>query len=79
MLAAASWVLLTGVHHHCVNVFVLPTAELASECSRDVAIIRFVVATVRIVYARVHKKSPQARVLLPTMNTVERTVGVALE
>ena len=37
------------------------------------------VATVRIVYARVQKKSPQTRVLLPAVHAVERAVGVALE
>ena len=78
-MATASWILLTGVHHHCVNVFELPTAELASECSRDIAVIRFVVAPVRIAYARVQKKSPQARVLLPAMDAVERSASVALE
>ena len=79
MVAAASWVLLTGVHHHCVNVFVLPTAELASECSRDVAVIRFVVATVRVACARIQKESPQARVLLPAMDAVERSASVPLK
>jgi len=62
-----------------VNVFVLPTAELASECSRDVAVIRFVVATVRVACARIQKESPQARVLLPAMDAVERSASVALE
>ena len=47
---AASWVLLTGVHHHCVNVFVLTPTELASEGSRNVAVIRLMVAAVRIVH-----------------------------
>ena len=79
MTAAASWVLLTGVHHHCVNVFVLPTAELASEGSRDVAVKRFVVASVRVACARIQKESPQARVLLPAMEAVERSASVALE
>ena len=79
MVAAASWVLLTGVDHHCVDVFVLTPAELASECSRDVAIIRFVVATIRVVHARVQKKRPKARVLLPAVDAVERSASVALE
>ena len=79
MAAAASWVLLTGVHHHCVNVFVLTPAELASEGSRDVAVIRLVVATVRIVHACVQKKRPQVCVLPSAVDAVERSASVALE
>ncbi len=79
MFAAASWVLLTGVHHHRVDVFVLPTAELASECSRDVAVERFVVAAVRVVHACVQKKRPQVCVLPSAVDAVERSAGVALE
>ena len=79
MVAAASWVLLTGVHHHCVDVFVLTSAELAAECSRDVAVIRFVVAAVRVVHACVQKKRPQVCVLLAAVDAVERSAGIALE
>ena len=79
MVAAASWVLLTGVHHHRVDVFVLPTAELASECSRNVAVKWFVVTPVRVVHARVQKKRPQVCVLPSAVDAVERSAGVALE
>ena len=79
MVAAASWVLLTGIQDHHAEVLECPPAELAGEISGNVAVIRFVVATVRIVDARVHKESPQARVFLPAVHAVERAVGVALE
>ena len=79
VVSAVSWVLLTGVHHHCVNVFVLSPAELAPEGSRDVAVIRFVVATVRVVHACVQKKRPQTCVPLPAVDAVERSILVTLE
>ena len=77
--AAASWVFDTGVQDHRADVLESPPAELAGEIAGNVAVERFVVAPVRIAYARVQKKSPQARVLLPAVYAVERTVGVALE
>ena len=79
MAAAASWVLLTGVHHHCVDVFVLTPAELAGEISGNVAVERFVVAAVRVVHARVQKKRPQVCVLPSAVDAVERSASVALE
>ena len=79
MTAAASWVFDTGVQDHRADVLECPPAELAGEIAGNVAVERLVVAPVRIVDARVQKKSPQARVLLPAMHAVERAVGVALE
>ena len=79
MAAAASWVFDTGVQDHRADVLECPPAELAGEIAGNVAVERLVVATVRIVYARVQKKRPQARVLLPAVHAVERAVGVALE
>ena len=79
MVAAASWVFDTSVQDHRADVLECPPAELAGEIAGDVAIERFVVATVRIVDARVKKKRPQTRVLLPAVHAVERAVGVALE
>ena len=79
MTAAASWVFDTGVQDHRADVLECPPAELAGEIAGNVAVERLVVATVRIAYARVQKKSPQARVLLPAVYAVERAVGVALE
>ena len=79
MAAAASWVLDAGVQDHCADVLERPPAELAGEIAGNVAVKRFVVAPVRIVDARVQKKRPQARVLLPAVHAVERAVGVALE
>ena len=79
MAAAASWFFDTGVQDHRADVLECPPAELAGEIAGNVTVERLVVAPVRIAYARVQKKSPQARVLLPAMHTVERTVGVALE
>ena len=78
-MAAASWVFDTSVQDHRADVLECPPAELAGEIAGNVAIDRLVVAPVRIAYARVQKKSPQARVLLPAMHAVERAVGVALE
>ena len=79
MAAAASWVFDTGVQDHCADVLECPPAELAGEIAGNVAVERLVVAPVRIVDARVQKKSPQARVLLPAVNAIERAVGVALK
>ena len=79
MAATASWIFDTGVQDHRVDVLECPPTELAGEIARNVAVERLVVAPVRIVDARVQKKSPQARVLLPAVYTVERAVGVALE
>ena len=79
MAAAASWVFDTSVQDHRADVLECPPAELAGEIAGNVAVERLVVATVRIAYARVQKKSPQARVLLPAVYAVERAVGVALE
>lgn len=79
MAAAASWVFDTGVKDHRTNILKCPPAELAGEIAGNVAVERFVVAAVRVVYARVQKKSPQARVLLPTVYAVERAASVALE
>lgn len=79
MAAAASWVFDTGVQDHRADVLEYPPTELAGEIAGNVAVERLVVAPVRIVYARVQKKSPQARVLLPAVHAVERAVGVALE
>ena len=62
-----------------MNVFVLTSAELAAECSRDVAVIRFVVAAVRVVHACVQKKRPQVCVLPSAVDAVERSASVALE
>ena len=76
---AASWVFGATVQDHRADVLECPPAELAGEIAGNVAVERFVVATVRIAYARVQKKSPQARVLLPAVDAVERAVGVALE
>ena len=77
--AAASWVLDAGVQDHCADVLERPPAELAGEIAGNVAVERLVVVAVRIVDACVQKQRPQARVLLPAVHTVERTVGVALE
>ena len=79
MVAAASWIFDTGVQDHRADVLECTPAELAGEIAGNVAVERLVVATVRIAYARVQKKSPQARVLLPAVYAVERAVGVALE
>ena len=79
MAAAASWVFDTGVQDHRADVLECPPAELAGEIAGNVAVERLVVATVRIAYARVQKKSPQTRVLLSAVYAVERAVGVALE
>ena len=79
MAPAASWVFDTGVQDHRADVLECPPAELTGEIAGNVAVERLVVAPVRIVDARVQKKRPQARVLLPAVHTVERTVGVALE
>ena len=79
MVAAASWVFDTGVKDHRTDVLKCPPAELAGEIAGNVAVERFVVAAVRVVYARVQKKSPQARVLLPTVYAVERAASIALE
>ena len=79
VVAAASWVFDTGVQDHRADVLECPPAELAGEIAGNVAVERLVVAPVRIAYARVQKKSPQTRVLLPAVHTVERAVGVALE
>jgi len=77
--AAASWVFDTGVQDHRADVLECPPAELAGEIAGNVAVERLVVAPVRIVDARVQKKSTQARVLLPAVYAVERAVGVTLE
>ena len=79
MAAAASWVFDTGVQDHRADVLECPPAELAGEIAGNVAVERLVVAPVRIAYARVQKKRPQARILLPAVNAIERAVGVALE
>ena len=79
MAATASWVFDTGVQDHRADVLECPPAVLAGEITGNIAVERFVVATVRIAYARVQKKSPQARVLLPAVYAVERAVGIALE
>ena len=79
MAAAASWFFDTSVQDHRADVLECPPAELAGEIAGNVAVERLVVAPVWIAYARVQKKSPQARVLLPAMHAVERAVGVALE
>ena len=79
MLAAALRILGTRTRHHSSNVLECPPAELAGEIAGNVAVERLVIATVRIAYTRVQKKSPQARVLLPAVYAVERAVGVALE
>ena len=79
MAPAASWVFDTGVQDHRADVLECPPAELAGEIAGNVAVERLVIATVWIAYARVQKKSPQARVLLPAMHAVERAVGVTLE
>ena len=79
MPAAASWVFDTGVQDHRADVLECPPAELAGEIAGNVAVERLVVAPVRIVDARVQKKSPQARVLLSAVHAVERAVGVALK
>ena len=79
MADTASWVFDTGVQDHRTDVLECPPAELAGEIARNVAVERLVVATDRIAYARVQKKSPQARVLLPAVNAIERAVGVALK
>ena len=79
MAAAASWVFDTSVQDHRADVLECPPAELAGEIAGDVAVERLVVAPVRIAYARVQKKSPQARVLLPTEYAVERAASIALE
>ena len=79
VVAAARWVLLAGVHYQCMDVFIFTPTELASECSRDVAVIRFMVATVRIVHTRVQQKRPQACVFLPAVDAEEWSAGVALE
>ena len=62
-----------------MDVFVLPTAELASEGSGDVAVKRFVVTSVRIVHASVQEQITQARVPLAAVHTVERAVGITLK
>ena len=72
MAAAASWVSDTGVQDHRADVLECPPAELAGEIAGNVAVKRFVVAPVRIMDARVQKKSPQARVLLPAVNAIEQ-------
>ncbi len=77
--AAASWIFDTGVYYHRADVLECPPAELAGEIAGNVAVERLVVAPVRIVDARVQKKRPQARVLLPAVHAIERAVGVALE
>ena len=79
MAAATSWIFGAGVQDHRADVLECPSTELAGEIAGNVAVERLVVATVRIAYARVQKKSPQARVLLPAVYAVERAVGVALE
>ena len=78
-MAATFWVAGASAGHHAANVAEFPPAELAGEIAGNVAVERFVVAAVRIVYARVQKKRPQTRVLLPAVHAVERAVGVALE
>ena len=79
MAPAASWVLDPGVQNHRADVLECPPAELAGEIAGNVAVERLVIATVRIAYARVQKKSTKTRVLLPAVYAVERAVGVALE
>ena len=79
MAAAASWVFDTGVQDHRADVLERPPAELAGEFAGNVTVERLVVAPVWIAHACVQKKSPQARVLLSAVYTVERAVGVALE
>ena len=53
MAAAASWVFGAAVQDHCADVLECPPAELAGEIAGNVAVERFVVAPVRIAYARV--------------------------
>ena len=79
MAATASWGFDTGVQDHRADVLEFPPAELAGEIAGNVAVERLVVAPVRIAYARVQKKSPQARILLPAMHAVERAVGITLK
>ena len=79
MAAAASWVFDTGVKDHRADVLKCPPAELAGEIAGNVAVERFVVATIRVVYARVQKKRPQARVPLTAVYAVERAASVALK
>ena len=79
MAAAASWVFGATVQDHRADVLECPPAELAGEIAGNVAVERFVVATVRVVYACVQKKSPQARVPLPAVYAVERAASIALE
>ena len=79
MAAAASWVLLAGVHYQRVDIFILTTAELASECSRDIAIECLMIAAVRIVYTCIQKKRPQTCVPLPAVDAVKRSASIALE
>ena len=77
--ATTSWIFGAAVQDHRADVLECPPAELAGEITGNIAVERLVVATVRIAYACVQKKRPQARVLLPAVHAVERAVGVALE
>ena len=79
MVSAASWVLDTGVQDHRADVLKCPPAELAGEIAGNIAVERLVVAAVRIVYARVQKKRPQARVPLTAVYAVERATSIALK
>ena len=79
MAAAASWVFDTGVQDHRADGLECSSGELVGEIAGNITVEWLMVAPVRIVDARVQKKRPQTRVLLPTVYAVERAVGVALE
>ena len=79
MAAAASWVFDAGVQDRRADGLECSSGELVGEIAGNITVEWLMVAPVRIVDARVQKKRPQTRVLLPTVYAVERAVGVALE
>ena len=54
MAAAASWFFDTGVQDHRADVLERPPAELAGEIAGNVAVERFVVAPVGVMYVTAH-------------------------
>ena len=79
MLPATRWVPRTRVHHHRADVLESAPAELAGEVAAHPPLVGFVVATVRIVQARIQHERTEIVVLLSAMDAEERPFLVALE
>ena len=79
MLAATCRILRAGIQHHRADVPERPPAELAGEVAVNPAFVGLVVTAVGVVHAGVQQKRTEIVVLLPAMDTVERSILVTLE